>query len=75
MQRKVCKWHLSNCMLYFILGCDAKADVVLLLDSSGSIGNSEWEKVIQFADSLIQELQISSSQTRVGVATFASNAR
>ncbi|KAL3854733.1 hypothetical protein ACJMK2_013983 [Sinanodonta woodiana] len=57
------------------LKCDAKADVVFLLDSSGSVGHVDFRKVKDFAYRLIDDLNIGKDQTRVGLVAYSSRSR
>ena len=56
-------------------GCNARADVVFLLDSSGSVGHVDFRRVKQFAADMISELSIGRDHTRVGLATYSSRSR
>lgn len=58
-----------------ILACDAKADVAFLLDSSGSIGQQNFRLVKDFVHRVVQEMAIGKGHTRVGVASYSTNAR
>ena len=74
---------LSFCKLYrdsyslcqFFPGCDARADVVFLLDSSGSVGHADFRRVKQFAANMVSELSIGRDHTRVGLASYSSRSR
>jgi len=47
-------------------------DIVLVLDSSGSIGNSDWQKMLQACETLLTTM--SSKPIRVAVVVFACTA-
>ena len=49
------------------------ADVVLVLDNSGSM-YGHWNDVLDFARDFVNSVPISSTTTRVGVIMFNSNA-
>lgn len=42
-----------------------KADIVLLLDGSGSIGSVNWQRLLQFVEDLLQVFIIAPGQARV----------
>lgn len=50
-------------------------DVIFALDSSGSIGRSNWRKVKEFVEKYIKEFVTDHNDVRVGVVTFDSLAR
>ncbi|XP_033733474.1 collagen alpha-1(XII) chain-like [Pecten maximus] len=54
---------------------DQPADIVFLLDSSGSEGNSNFLLQKQFVSSVINDFNISPTDTQVGVATFSTSSR
>ncbi|KAK2174410.1 hypothetical protein NP493_806g00002 [Ridgeia piscesae] len=62
------------CLSYVVLG-DCRADVVFVLDSSGSIGFLDWFRVKQFVLDVVQGLKVMKNQTRVGVVSFATTVR
>ncbi|KAK3599021.1 hypothetical protein CHS0354_012500 [Potamilus streckersoni] len=57
------------------LKCDAKADIVFLLDSSGSVGHVDFRKVKDFAYRMIDDLNIGKEHTRVGLVAYSSRSR
>ncbi|XP_026769414.3 collagen alpha-6(VI) chain-like [Pangasianodon hypophthalmus] len=57
-------------------GCKANlADIVFLVDSSGSIGDADFLKVKQFLHTFIVGLDIRPDKVRVGVAQFSNEPR
>ncbi|KAB5586432.1 hypothetical protein PHYPO_G00001530 [Pangasianodon hypophthalmus] len=57
-------------------GCKADlADIVFLVDSSGSIGDADFLKVKQFLHTFIMGLDIRPDKVRVGVAQFSNEPR
>lgn len=51
--------------------CQAtKADIILVVDSSGSIGTENFDKVRNFLKDLVNSLDIDPSLTRVGLMLF-----
>lgn len=47
-------------------GCQGFADVVILLDSSGSIGEENFRKQLDFVSGVVSSFQLSSGQARSG---------
>lgn len=52
--------------------CMAQVDVMLVLDSSGSIGSIDYETVRSFARALVASLRVAPDGARVGIAQFSS---
>ncbi|XP_035826806.1 uncharacterized protein LOC101848762 [Aplysia californica] len=52
--------------------CGSQADIVFLLDSSGSVGNSNFKLLLNFVNTLVQDLDIGQNKIRVGVEKFSS---
>ncbi|XP_075127393.1 collagen alpha-6(VI) chain-like [Leptodactylus fuscus] len=50
--------------------CKAEADICFLIDSSGSIGSDEFDKMKDFMVSIIDDFDIDSGKVNVGVAQF-----
>uniref|UniRef100_A0A671KQA9 Si:ch211-62a1.3 n=1 Tax=Sinocyclocheilus anshuiensis TaxID=1608454 RepID=A0A671KQA9_9TELE len=63
----------SNKILPFALGCNetAQADIVLLVDSSGSIGASDFEEVRKFLHAFVDSFNLRPDKVRVGLAQFS----
>ncbi|KAK3083543.1 hypothetical protein FSP39_025167 [Pinctada imbricata] len=55
--------------------CGGKADLIFLLDSSGSVGRKHFRNIKQFVYSIVDQLTIGPDDTRVAVATYSSKAR
>ena len=51
--------------------CSERIDVGLVLDASGSIGNKTYVSVKTFATDLLQEFQLSESETNAGVIVYS----
>uniref|UniRef100_A0A673JVD8 Collagen alpha-6(VI) chain-like n=1 Tax=Sinocyclocheilus rhinocerous TaxID=307959 RepID=A0A673JVD8_9TELE len=60
-------------ILPFALGCDetAQADIVLLVDSSGSIGDSHFKEVREFLHSFVDSFNLRPDKVRVGLAQYS----
>ena len=56
-------------------GCPAKADLVFLLDSSGSVGRANFLKLQQFVLEVLDEMHIAPNHTRVGLGIYSTNAK
>ena len=50
--------------------CYKPVDIILLLDSSGSIKDHEWRKQVSFGEKLCESFNISSNASRVGLIYF-----
>ncbi|XP_052234869.1 uncharacterized protein LOC127847186 [Dreissena polymorpha] len=55
--------------------CNARADIVFLLDSSGSVGHVDFRNVKQFVTRMVSDLQIGRDASRIGLATYSSKSR
>lgn len=56
-----------------IEGCNV-ADVVFVLDSSGSVGRDNWQKVLRFVENTIKELGVGKGRTQVGAVVYGTKA-
>ncbi|KAK3104998.1 hypothetical protein FSP39_014896 [Pinctada imbricata] len=55
-----------------IQGCGpVKADIVLLIDESGSVGRRNFPKQLDFCNTLIDSLNIGADDVRIGAVTFS----
>lgn len=59
----------------FTVGGLGNADVMLVLDESGSISATEFTQLKQFATNLVNGLTVGPDDTRVGLVMFASDSR
>ncbi|CAG2240776.1 COL6A [Mytilus edulis] len=55
--------------------CSAKADVVFLLDSSGSVGATNFKKMLQFMQGVVSKFSVGLNSIQVGVDTFQSTVK
>ncbi|XP_070174921.1 cartilage matrix protein-like isoform X2 [Littorina saxatilis] len=55
--------------------CTGKADIVFLVDSSGSVGQTNFNKTLQFIKDVVNKFSIGSNAVRIGVDTFSSSFR
>ncbi|KAK3591356.1 hypothetical protein CHS0354_040317 [Potamilus streckersoni] len=51
--------------------CSAKADIVFVLDSSGSIGSTNYQKMLEFVKNVVQKFDIGADKIRVGTEIFS----
>jgi len=57
--------------------CHAKADIVFVVDSSGSINEQDqgnWDRVKNFAKSIVGKLDVGEDRVRVGMVEFGNEA-
>lgn len=54
--------------------CTSLLDVMLVVDESGSIGASNYQKVRSFLGDFIKSMPVSSEDVRIGLITFATTA-
>ena len=48
-------------------------DVAFIIDSSGSIGHTNWERIKRYVKSTVSQLQIGSSATRVAAIVYSTS--
>ncbi|WAR12942.1 CO6A6-like protein, partial [Mya arenaria] len=51
-------------------GCVEPADIVFILDASGSVGASNFQKMLGFVNTLVDGFPIGPTQTHIGLLTF-----
>lgn len=54
--------------------CSGELDIVIVLDSSGSIRSARWRVVMDFVGGIISELDIAEDRTRVGLVYWSDDA-
>lgn len=60
----------------FVEACNGKpADVYFVMDSSRSIGSSNYQKQKTFVSKLLSAFDISNSKTRIGVVTYSNDVK
>ena len=57
------------------LECPDESDIVFLLDSSGSVTKSHFEKMLIFVDYLIRLIGLGNGKTNVGLLVFNTNVK
>ena len=58
----------------FFTGCQSGIDLIFVLDSSGSIGRSNFQLIRNFVSNVIIHSDIGPDKTRVGVVQFSTSA-
>ncbi|KAH9496731.1 Collagen alpha-5(VI) chain [Bulinus truncatus] len=58
-----------------VIACQAQADIVLVIDSSGSIGPKNYWKVLNFTVDLANQFQIGKNGVLFGSVVFSDNAQ
>ena len=53
--------------------CSTVVDIAFVIDSSGSIGRSNWERMKRFIKSLVSTLDVSPSATHVAAVAYSTN--
>ena len=53
--------------------CTSAVDIAFIIDSSGSIGRRNWERVKRFVKALVSKLDVSNSATRVAAIAYSTN--
>ena len=51
--------------------CSQKIDMMLVMDESNSIDNTEWKSMKQFAVNFTRAFDISETETKIGIVPFA----
>ena len=60
--------------LLYLLDCRNPPDVVFALDSSGSIGHENFQRIVDFTKEVTRYLPVG-ARTRVGLETFSDRER
>lgn len=67
---------LSRIIYFFSLSdkdCRPIMDIAFIIDSSGSIGSSNWERMKRFLKALVSKLDVSASATHVAAVAYSTN--
>ena len=57
-------------LLLYFSGCDTKADVTFLLDSSATVGKENFNKALNFVKDVSNQFEISQNKVQVSAVTF-----
>lgn len=55
-----------------ITDCGAVADIIFNLDSSGSVGKANYDKMLEFVKNMVKNFNIAGNKIRVGLSIFSS---
>lgn len=58
---------------FILVVCTSRGDVIFVMDSSGSVGKTNFETMKSFVVEICKRLDIDSGNVQVGVATFSSD--
>ena len=58
-------------VLLRVSGCDNEYDIIFAIDSSGSIRNERFPRVLEFISSIVQEFEVASDAARFGAVIFS----
>ena len=68
------KANRRECHAFFftmtVIGCPAKADVVIVMDTSSSVGNDHYRKMQLFITNLFDQSDIDEGRIRVGLVSY-----
>ena len=53
--------------------CSSAVDIAFIIDSSGSIGKRNWERMKRFLKALVSKLDVSDSATHVAAIAYSNN--
>lgn len=59
----------------FCSACLKEADIVFMLDASGSVGLENWRTTVSFILNFVHRMQVSQKKVRIGLVTFATTAK
>lgn len=62
-------------LILFFIDCNAQADIVFLLDSSGSVGSTDFQKMLKFVEGVADKFNIGPNDIQIGVDTFQSSVK
>ena len=60
-------------MIFLEKECSSAVDIAFIIDSSGSIGRRNWERVKRFVKALVSKLDVSNSTTRVAAIAYSTD--
>ena len=56
-------------------GCGSKADILFVVDGSGSVGKKKFKKGIDFVNTVVKQFRVGKNENRIGVIQFSSKSR
>ena len=60
--------------VFGVAACDGRADIVFMIDASGSIRQSRFQVLLDYVTNVTRELEIRADRARVGVLAFSDHA-
>jgi len=60
-------------MIFLDKECSSDVDIAFIIDSSGSIGRRNWERVKRFVKALVSKLDVSNSTTRIAAIAYSTD--
>ena len=64
---------MEDTALLAVPDCGGRADIVFLLDKSGSVGQENYIKMLQFVKDVANNFAISPADVQIGVDTFSTS--
>lgn len=61
---------MTGVFTYIAVTCDSTGDVTFILDSSGSVGEENFDRLRNFTIAAVRDLEIDNGFFRVAVVTF-----
>ena len=61
----------THAHVLFSVGCRAAVDLVFMLDASSSVGEADFQSMLRFVVSLVQDMHINMDHVRVGLLSFS----
>lgn len=70
---KVQKLLVNNLFISSVPDCRKAADVAFIVDSSGSIGRTNWERTKRFLKRIVSKLDIGPTTTHIATISYSTN--
>ena len=67
------KWVNRTFFFFTVCNTTQPADIVFILDASGSIGSTDYQKMLSFVKRVLSGFNIGPQATQVGLITFDSS--
>ena len=61
------------CILFSVPDCSKAADVAFIVDSSESIGKTNWERTKRFLKRIVSKLDIGPTTTHIAIISYSTN--
>lgn len=66
---------LCTCFSFSVVSCKVVADLAFLVDSSGSIGRTNWKRMKRFLENLVGAFNIEPNGVRIAVVSYSTKAK